>query len=199
MGTPNERKSLKGTKGKAAASKPAVSDVPWDRNLLSVRGYSAWRRNRGLPSALATIMEAIQSGRISRTCPAHLRCPVGCRKGKLDPEHADAEWMAATDPCRQRTHQQPEALAQAREMAAYWRGRNERIKYEQAVSTLVEGARVKAAIYRTVRAVCEAILMVPRRVAPRLELPPLERKRVEAEMSKELRETLKRLDRVLHD
>ena len=58
--------------------------------LLSLRGYAALRKSRGLPGgSLAAVQKAIASKRIT---------PIA---GKIDPEVADIQWQRKTDPTQQ--------------------------------------------------------------------------------------------------
>lgn len=63
---------------------------------LSLRAYAAWRKNRGLPGgSLEAVRKAIRSGRLVDSVVS-----IDGVKKIADPEAADREWAANTDPSR---------------------------------------------------------------------------------------------------
>ena len=59
--------------------------------LLSIRGYAAHRKAKGLPGGThGAVRKAIETGRVKLV------------DGKVDPDQADADWVRKTDPGKQR-------------------------------------------------------------------------------------------------
>lgn len=71
--------------------------------LLSIRAYAQHRKDRGLTGAThGAVRKAIESGRVKPSAD-----------GKIDPEKADRDWEAKTDPGRQRQSRQKQPQKKA--------------------------------------------------------------------------------------
>ena len=174
-----------------AESKPARHDA---QILLSLREYSAHRKNLGLPGSVFTIQAAIKAGKIYRTCGDHERCPPTCKQAKINPHIADMDWDAWTDPTHSALHTQPATIVEAQLERLTWQARLIRQKFEEREGVLVHTDEVRAVAFRVCRNVRDGLLMIPRRVAGRI-VTLTDRKKVEAIIDKEIRDVLKAFDR----
>jgi hypothetical protein len=165
-----------------------------DRILLSLREYSAHRRNLGLPGSVFAIQAALKSGKISRTCADHERCPPACKQAKINPHVADLEWDAWTDPTHSASDVQPATIVEAQLQRLTWQARLDRQKFDERAGFLVHTDEVRSVAFRVNRNVRDGLLMIPRRVAGRI-VTLTDRKKVEAVIDKEIRDVLKAFDR----
>lgn len=166
---------------------------PASRRLMSIRQYCAHRKQLGLPGhSIYAIQVAIKDGRIARTCPEHKRCPPTCGKGKINPDAADIEWAAMTDPDRVTQRGKSaggRSMAEERAEYVYWQTRRAEIQYREAAGELVRKDQVFALFFRAARETRDAILMVPRRLSARLAAME-DRAEVEICLTEELRKAV---------
>ena len=184
-------KSKPPPKRKPRGSTPALHEA---QILLSLREYSAHRKNLGLPGSVFAIQAAIKAGKISRTCGNHERCPPTCKQAKVNPHIADLEWDAWTDPIHSASHAQPANIVGAQLERLTWQARLDRQKFEEREGVLVHTDEVRGVAFRVNRNVRDGLLMIPRRVAGRI-VTLTDRKKVEAIIDKEIRDVLKAFDR----
>lgn len=122
--------------------------------LLSRREYAA---HRGV--ALSAVQKAIEAGRITLT------------DGKIDPEKADKEWAENTNPA----YNTPRAddnfstpYQKSRMMKTTYDAMLKKLEYEEKAGKLVSRAQVESDIFAASRASRDHLLMIPKRVAPRI-------------------------------
>ena len=122
--------------------------------LLSRREYAA---HRGV--TVAAVQKAVEMGRITLT------------DGKIDPEKADKEWVENTNPA----YNTPRAddsfstpYQKSRMMKTTYDAMLKKLEYEEKAGKLVSRAQVESDIFAASRASRDHLLMIPKRVAPRI-------------------------------
>lgn len=149
--------------------------------MTKLLSYSAYARHRGC--SVEAVSKAVETGRIST---------VTGKKGvkQIDPDTADREWAANTDPMMQRKdQQQPELpltlsddeleadddtgddtpnLVLAKAKKEHYLAKMSKLKYEQQAGLLVEADAVKRAAFETSRIVRESLLGIPDRISGEL-------------------------------
>ena len=150
---------------------------------LSIRGYAAHRKKRGLPGATAgAVHKAIQDGVISRNA-----------NGKIDPDKSDKDWarnQSGTMEPGETT--KPQSYAQARAERERYNAKLARLKYEREKGTLVDAAEVKKAAFESARIVRDRLLMIPDRISAEIAAMSDARK-IETLLENEIRSALKEL------
>jgi hypothetical protein len=132
---------------------------------ISLRAYA---KHRGV--TLKAVQKAIESGRIHTTA-----------EGKIDAEHADAEWARNTGPKVRQTappqspvpfeppRQDPGAsgaldYAKARAIIAHYEARLAKIDYEERIKKLINADEVSIAGFNLFRMIRDRALNIPDRV-----------------------------------
>ena len=122
--------------------------------LLSRREYAA---HRGV--TVAAVQKAVETGRITLI------------DGKIDPEKADNEWAENTNPA----YNTPRAddgfstpYQKSRMMKTTYDAMLKKLEYEERAGKLVSRAQVESDIFAASRATRDHLLMIPKRVAPRI-------------------------------
>ena len=122
--------------------------------LLSRREYAA---HRGV--ALSAVQKAVETGRISLT------------DGKIDPEKADKEWAENTNSA----YNTPRAddnfstpYQKSRMMKTTYDAMLKKLEYEERAGKLIPRAQVESDVFAASRATRDHLLMIPKRVAPRI-------------------------------
>jgi hypothetical protein len=124
------------------------------QDSLSLRAYARHRKERGLPgSTLKAVQKAIETERITVvTLAGQTRIP--------DPEAADREWLANTDPVRSHgligedddLEDDGGEAGRFRDAAArerHWKAQLAELNYKQRAGELVNAAEIQAAIVDT--------------------------------------------------
>lgn len=147
---------------------------------MSLRGYAALRKTRGLPGgSLAAVQKAIATKRIT---------PI---EGKIDPEVADIQWERKTDPLQQHrgngghTSAAPvhpgssgagpdeprinsPGFADARTRTERVRGELLEVELAEKRGILVNADEVKQAMFQKARISRDAIMAIPARLSSQL-------------------------------
>ena len=113
--------------------------------LLSRREYAA---HRGI--AVSAVQKAIETGRITLI------------DGKIDPEKADKEWAENTNP----TYNTPRTNDSSSN--SYQRSKVMKSTYDAMLKKLEYEAQAQSEAFAAARFSRDQLLMIPRRVAPRL-------------------------------
>jgi hypothetical protein len=150
---------------------------------MTVPEYARHRATRGLAGCSPQAVErAIQSGRLT---------PLKDDRGRtrLDPEVADIQWATKTDPVKSAAVNGDKPLGPSGPVGAtehgnssgseYWQAKTRReiaeasraeIEMRKAAGDLVHRAAIEDTARRCARAVRDAVMMVPERMAPQLQL-----------------------------
>jgi hypothetical protein len=123
---------------------------------VSMREYA---RLRGLDKE--SVRLAVKDGRLVRSVKKN-----GSRYD-IDPELADEEWKANTNPAKQReTKNQaaPPSMAQARAVREMYAARLTQLEYEERSGTLCKVEDVKLSAFKSARLTRDAMLNIPARV-----------------------------------
>lgn len=162
---------------------------------LSLRLYGEHRRTKGLRGySLLAVQQAIQRGRITRQCELHEHCPIDCRRGKIPPERADAQWVAHTTPGADRKADAAPELITAKVIREQWAGRNERLRFEERAKSLVRADAVQQQLYARGRQLRDSLTQVRLRLSSQLavERDPRRIDRMLAEAFDEVLEVMTR-------
>jgi len=165
------------------------------RKFLGLRAYARWRKERGLSGGtLSAVQKALSEGRIQRACKVHMRCPKGCDTldAGIDPAIADQDWLESSV----RSPDLEETPAEIRAGVELYKRRLLRLKYEREKGTLLLRADVEAERLRAGKATQEALFLMCRRVAPRLEAMG-DRRQIQEFLEDEVRVALDRVGRKL--
>lgn len=122
--------------------------------LLSRREYAA---HRGI--AVSAVQKAIETGRITLT------------DGKIDPEKADKEWAENTNPTYNtpRTNDSSSnSYQRSKAMKSTYDAMLKKLEYEERAGKLIPLAQAQSEAFAAARFSRDQLLMIPRRVAPRL-------------------------------
>lgn len=122
--------------------------------LLSRREYAA---HRGV--AVSAVQKAIETGRITLT------------DGKIDPEKADKEWAENTNPVYNSPRTDDSSsnpYQKSKIMKTTYDAMLKKLEYEERAGKLVSRAQVESDIFAASRATRDHLLMIPKRVAPRI-------------------------------
>lgn len=122
--------------------------------LLSRREYAA---HRGV--AVSAVQKAIETGRITLT------------DGKIDPEKADKEWVENTNPIYnspRTSDSSSNPYQKSKIMKTTYDAMLKKLEYEERAGKLVSRAQVESDIFAASRATRDHLLMIPKRVAPRI-------------------------------
>lgn len=126
---------------------------------LSLRAYA---KHRGV--TLQAVQKAIATGRIATVTTAG-------KKG-INPDQADRQWDATTDPGMQRGQKQPtetsSTFQQARAMREAYLAKVAKLVYEERIGKLVSAEKVKAEAFEAARMTRDAILNLPNRISHEL-------------------------------
>jgi len=122
--------------------------------LLSRREYAA---HRGV--AVSAVQKAIETGRITLT------------DGKIDPEKADKEWAENTNPVYN-SPRTDDGLStpyhKSKIMKTTYDAMLKKLEYEERAGKLISRAQVEADVFAAARTSRDHLLMIPKRVAPRI-------------------------------
>lgn len=122
--------------------------------LLSRREYAV---HRGV--TVAAVQKAVETGRISLI------------DGKIDPEKADKEWAENTNPAYNtpRTNDSSSnSYQKSKAMKTTYDAMLKKLEYEERAGKLISRAQVEADVFAASRAIRDHLLMIPKRVAPRI-------------------------------
>lgn len=122
--------------------------------LLSRREYA---KHRGV--TVSAVQKAVETGRITLT------------NGKIDPEKADKEWTENTNPAYNtpRTDDNFSTPYQkSKIMKTTYDAMLKKLEYEERAGKLVSRAQVESDVFAASRATRDHLLMIPKRVAPRI-------------------------------
>ena len=122
--------------------------------LLSRREYAA---HRGV--TVAAVQKAVETGRISLI------------DGKIDPEKADKEWAEFSNPAYNTPHTSDSSsnpYQKSKIMKTTYDAMLKKLEYEERAGKLVSRAQVESDIFAASRATRDHLLMIPKRVAPRI-------------------------------
>ncbi len=122
--------------------------------LLSRREYAA---RRGV--AVSAVQKAIDTGRITLT------------DGKIDPEKADKEWLANTNPVYNSTHPNDglsTSYHKSKAMKSAYEAMLKKLEYEERAGKLIQLVQAQSEAFTAARASRNYLLMIPRRIAPQL-------------------------------
>lgn len=146
--------------------------------------YRAYAKHRGVSTE--AVSKAVKTGRITAG-----------PDGKIDPERADREWDANTDPSRNPARVKesnnvadaaPAGLppyAQSRAIREAYEARLSKLDFEVKSGKLVNADEVRVAAFNISRIARDKILNLPDRLAPRLAMRDM--KEVHEVLSKETR------------
>ena len=122
--------------------------------LLSRREYAA---HRGV--TVAAVQKAVETGRITLI------------DGKIDPEKADKEWVENTNPIYNTPRTDDSSsnpYQKSKIMKTTYDAMLKKLEYEERAGKLVSRAQVESDIFAASRATRDHLLMIPKRVAPRI-------------------------------
>ena len=122
--------------------------------LLSRREYAA---HRGV--TVAAVQKAVETGRITLI------------DGKIDPEKADKEWVENTNPIYNTPRTDDSSsnpYQKSKIMKTTYDAMLKKLEYEERVGKLVSRAQVESDVFAASRATRDHLLMIPKRVAPRI-------------------------------
>lgn len=122
--------------------------------LLSRREYAV---HRGV--AVSAVQKAVETGRITLT------------DGKIDPEKADKEWVENTNPAYNTPRTDDSSsnpYQKSKIMKTTYDAMLKKLEYEERAGKLIPIAQVEADVFAASRATRDHLLMIPKRVAPRI-------------------------------
>ena len=150
--------------------------------LLSRREYAA---HRGI--AVSAVQKAIETGRITLT------------DGKIDPEKADKEWTENTNPTYNtlRTNDSSSnSYQRSKAMKSTYDAMLKKLEYEERAGKLIQLAQEQSEAFAAARFSRDQLLMIPRRVAPRL-IEQTNISDIEYILTQEITEALRNLCNIL--
>lgn len=169
---------------------------------LSIRGYAAHRRAKGLRGGTrAAVEKALGTGRIKKN-----------RSGKIDPNEADSDWEQSTrmeaadaEPARSdlprvqssshgptdNVHGGP-SYGQSRAVREAYQARLARLDYEERTGQLVRIDQIRVRAFQKTRQVRDRLLTIPRRISAELAADADPRS-IEERLDEELRTALEDL------
>lgn len=158
------------------------------RRLLNLSQYAEHRAARGLAGGTHTaVQRALQSGRITGI-------PDEKGRTRIDPEVADIQWAAKTDPIKSAATNGDKPLAAPPDSgrsgsslgdraensgSEYWQAKTRReiaeaaraeIEMRKAAGDLVSRKAIEDTARRCARVVRDAVMLIPERMAPQLGL-----------------------------
>jgi len=158
-------------KGRARPRGSRARRAPPKKKSLSIRGYAAHRRAKGLDGGTPpAVQKALRSGRL----PSARKAANG--HWRIDPVVADREWRANTDSTRlpEGSEARPAlpgmTWAQARALREEFAARKAQLDYERAAGKLISADQARRETFQSYRTVRDRLLRVGDRLEAKLGL-----------------------------